>query len=200
MRFRYLFLLLLLALYFWYYGDFGSAPTLGILAPDEPAQLPVPPGEQTPWTYHGDKIIPLARYSIRARLLSREPYWMDTCSQVSPLDFALGWGQMSDPTIYKKLNISQGMRWYTWHWWNEPSIPEEEIELHSSNNHLIPATDEINHELFEFRPGDVVWLTGYLVEVDGPNGWHWVSSLTRTDTGDGSCELIWVKYATKVGR
>ena len=36
-------------------------------------------------------------------------------------------------------------------------------------------------------------LRGQLVRADGQDGWHWISSLTRTDTGDGSCEVVWVE-------
>jgi hypothetical protein len=39
----------------------------------------------------------------------------------------------------------------------------------------------------------VVALTGYLVEVRGPDGFRWRSSLTREDTGNGACELVWVE-------
>jgi hypothetical protein len=34
---------------------------------------------------------------------------------------------------------------------------------------------------------------GYLVEVRGRDGFRWRSSLTREDTGNGACELVWVE-------
>lgn len=43
------------------------------------------------------------------------------------------------------------------------------------------------------RTGDIVELKGSLVRVDEKGGWHWVSSLTRNDTGNHACELIWVE-------
>jgi hypothetical protein len=43
--------------------------------------------------------------------------------------------------------------------------------------------------------GQIVHLEGDLVRADGKDGWHWVSSLSRTDTGDGSCEVVWVEHA-----
>jgi hypothetical protein len=33
---------------------------------------------------------------MRARVLSTERYWFDGASSVSPIDFAVGWGRMSD--------------------------------------------------------------------------------------------------------
>ena len=43
------------------------------------------------------------------------------------------------------------------------------------------------------RRGDIVELSGNLVRVDANDGWHWISSLSRTDTGNHSCELIWIE-------
>jgi hypothetical protein len=47
------------------------------------------------------------------------------------------------------------------------------------------------------HPAEIVNLSGYLVEVHGPRGMKWRSSLTRTDTGAGSCELMWVEEVSK---
>jgi hypothetical protein len=59
--------------------------------------------------------------------------------------------------------------------------------------HLIPATPAVEKRLKSLRPGQVVALKGYLVEVTGDGGFTWRSSLTREDTGAGACELIWVE-------
>ena len=40
---------------------------------------------------------------------------------------------------------------------------------------------------------EFVRLTGYLVDVQGPGGFRWRTSLTREDTGDGACELMWIE-------
>jgi hypothetical protein len=39
---------------------------------------------------------------------------------------------------------------------------------------------------------DLVELEGYLVYVKGDN-FTWNSSLTRNDTGDGACEVLYVE-------
>lgn len=59
--------------------------------------------------------------------------------------------------------------------------------------HMIPANDEIKSRLKKVRVGQVVALSGYLVRVQGADGWHWNSSMTRRDSGDGACEVVWVK-------
>jgi hypothetical protein len=48
------------------------------------------------------------------------------------------------------------------------------------------------------RVGQIVTLDGYLVNATGPEGRTWNSSLTRDDTGNGACELIYVEKAGAV--
>lgn len=42
------------------------------------------------------------------------------------------------------------------------------------------------------RKHEVITLQGTLVQVEADDGWKWTSSLSRTDTGDGSCEVVLV--------
>jgi hypothetical protein len=58
--------------------------------------------------------------------------------------------------------------------------------------HLIPANAEIQRKLKQVRVGDVVQLTGLLIRADAQDGWRWVSSQTRSDSGAGACEVVWV--------
>jgi len=44
------------------------------------------------------------------------------------------------------------------------------------------------------RVGQVVALRGYLVRVQSPDGWRWNSSMTRSDSGNGACEVVWVRH------
>jgi len=135
----------------------------------------------------------LAKFHIKAKVLSKENYYFDRESDISPTDLALGWGKMSDDIILDKIDISQSGRFYRWHV-NSFPIPRREIETHSANMHLIPANDSIKSDIDEVRKGDVIEISGSLVEVkSNTNGWRWKSSLTRNDTGKGACELILVE-------
>jgi hypothetical protein len=31
------------------------------------------------------------------------------------------------------------------------------------------------------------------VDIDHPSGWHWRTSLSRKDTGGGSCEIVYLE-------
>ncbi len=180
----------------WWRGRTVTHPP-GLLAPLDPVQTE--PVSRVPWRFHGYRITPLAGFEIRARLLSRERYWFDHAADLSPVDFALGWGRMSDSKVLDAISIRQGGRWYYWSASPMP-IPAGEIISHSANMHMIPATPAVAHRLLEARAGQIVHLEGNLVRVDGKDGWTWESSLSRTDTGDGSCEVVWVEHADLTDR
>lgn len=140
----------------------------------------------------GYRITALERFSLEARVLGAEPYWFDNNAKLAPIDLALGWGSMSDTAVLNKISISQRGRFYFWHVARFP-IPRHDIEVNSANMHMIPADASVERTLKAVRVGQVVRLFGYLVEVTGSDGFHWRSSLTRNDTGDGSCELVWIE-------
>ena len=129
-------------------------------------------------------------------VLSIESYRFGREADLSPLDFALGWGPMSDPAVLQELEISQGNRWYQYRWKGNPPIEPAQIAKHSANTHLIPASDDVRRTLAKVEKGSVVRLAGSLVNVEHPDGWRWRSSTSRDDTGGGSCELLWVTEAS----
>jgi len=163
----------------------------GILAGADPVQADLGPSPPR-LTKAGYQILPLQSFSLVARVLSKERYRFDEAADIAPVDLALGWGRMSDQAVLDAFDISQSGRFYFWHVDRFP-IPRREIETHSANMHMIPGNDEVGHKLLGIRAGQIVSLSGYLVEVRGPNGWRWRSSLTRDDTGAGACELVWVE-------
>jgi hypothetical protein len=138
-------------------------------------------------------ITPLAGFSVGARVLSREDYSFDRGARFSPLDLALGWGPMSQPGLADRLSVSQGGRWYHYRWGgNGPPLSPAQIALNSSNMHMVPADANIARELESVHAGDVVRLDGWLIGIDGDDGFRWRSSLSRDDVGAGACELVLV--------
>ena len=180
----------------WWQGRPVSQPA-GILAPEDPTQTT--PDSQVPWTFRKHTLTPLARFELRARVLGTERYRFDRAAELSPVDFALGWGALSESRILDAISIKQRDRWY---FWNASSmlVSETEVATHSGNMHLIPATEAVAKRLLAVRPGQIVELQGQLVRVEGKDGFRWVSSLSRADTGDGSCEVVWVESARATDR
>ncbi len=138
------------------------------------------------------RLQPLAGFSVDARVLSRHDYSFGPESTLSPTDLALGWGPMSAPGMGKRLSVSQSSRWYRYRWKGHPPLPPGEIARSSANMHMIPSDKATATALHRVRAGERVRIDGWLVEADGNNGWTWRSSLSRTDTGDGACELVYV--------
>jgi hypothetical protein len=174
-----------------YFSSREVAAPPGSIAPKDPVQTKVFNAQS--YNVEGYTLEPLANYDIEARVLSKESYSIGREADLSPLDLALGWGAMSDSLVLSRLTISQGGRFYYYQWQNEPPIPPEQITSHSANTHLIPANSDIAKKINTVRVGQVVHLTGQLVEARASDGWHWRSSLTRDDTGAGACELFRVE-------
>ena len=140
----------------------------------------------------GHTITPLQPFRLEARVLGREDYRFDRGARISPTDLALGWGPMADPQVLASIRIRQSNRWYHWQVESFP-IPRREIEIHSANMHMIPANAAVAATLADVQEGQRIALSGQLVRVVGDDGFHWQSSLTREDVGQGACELIWVQ-------
>ena len=176
------------------YQHFSHRPVIhgnGIIASQQPVQNST---NSSNFKLNGYTITPLESFEIEARVLSTEHYSFDREADLAPMDLALGWGKMSDEAILKDIKISQSNRFYFWHV-NEFPIPRREIETNSANMHMIPADSIIEKVLEGIKTGQRVKLSGYLVQADSSDGWHWKSSLSREDTGNGSCELVYVKSA-----
>ncbi|MCW8810006.1 MAG: hypothetical protein OQJ93_11725 [Ignavibacteriaceae bacterium] len=182
-------ILLIILVYFFYPETVITFPP-GITAPDQPRQTNLTTKKE--WTIEDFKIEALAEYEIKARVLSRNNFSLGIESELSPFDLALGWGPMSDQSVIDKIDISQRNRWYNWYSDNLP-IPKKEVSLNSANVHIIPQNETIEEKFEKVYKGSLVEMKGYLVKVTKADGWRWISSLKRDDTGGGSCELFWVE-------
>ncbi len=179
----------------WYIFHDVPAQWRGIPAARDPIQtdktLPRP-------FNHGDYTIkPLANYAVTAVVLARKRYHSDASAKIGPVDLALGWGPMSTAVVINDLSISQSGRWYEYRWAKEPPLNGDQIERHSANTHCLPADNTVRSQLLAVKRHDLVTLEGFLVEVNGPDGYRWRSSLSRNDTGGGACEVMWI---TRVSR
>jgi hypothetical protein len=160
----------------------------GVLIAQTPTQTPNT--TKSPWTMpDGTRITPLADYQIAARLLHRERYRWDLMADLSPVDFGVGWRQMSDQSVIDRISFSNSNRYLSWF------TPDAAVLINddcASNMHMIPANDAVRDRLLELDRGDLFQASGYLVCVERTACTPWTSSLTRTDSGNGACEIMWV--------
>lgn len=162
-----------------------------VVAGSDPLQSPVP-ASVSPFRLAVAQLQPLAGFSVDARVLSREDYHVGRESALSPTDLALGWKRMRDDDVLSHLSIDQSSRWYHYRWSGDAPLPPVEIARSSANMHMIPSGNAVAEVLHRVRAGDHIRVDGWLVEADAPDGWHWRSSLTRDDVGDGACEVVYV--------
>lgn len=62
-----------------------------------------------------------------------------------------------------------------------------------SNNHLISADKTVRDQVKSVRIGDQIRVRGYLASYSSEGGGKRGTSTTRTDTGDGACETVFVE-------
>lgn len=145
---------------------------------------------------------PRASYQIAARVLGNKRYY-DWQSSVVPRDLALAWGDMSDPAVSESIHWWQSNRWYHYELSYALSYSQSYITSHSANVHIIPATDNLDKALRQLKENDLIYLDGYLVDlevVDGDCVGQVHTSLSREDTGDGACEILYVERLIVNGR
>ena len=166
----------------------------------EPEQMPVQNKEQVIINLKNGKfsLKPVAEYSINAEVVSKKSYSYGWQAELAPIDLALAWGKLTEPESEKYVTFSQSDRWYYFEYKNDSPLNESYIVTHSSNNHIIPANENIQLAIKSIKKKDKVILRGFLVNAQGKYDnmdFWWNSSLTRNDTGDSSCEIF---YVTKV--
>lgn len=141
-------------------------------------------------------ISPVAEYRLAGVVKSKKNYSSGWESRVSPVDFAIVWGKLTLPEYNQYMSYSQRGRWYYYKYKGGFPASQKYIIQHSSNNHILPANDNIWAAAKSIKKEQEILLEGYLVQVKGlykGNRVWWNSSLTRKDTGDHSCEIFYVK-------
>lgn len=163
------------------YGVPEQIPLAGSL------ELPAPPGYTLEAT---------DSYDVEGLVVSARSYSSGREAELSPVDLALAWGPLTTQAALDAISYSQSGRWYHYEWKDSQALPvsPEEIVTHSANTHILvpPGREDLLKTLLLVRRGHTVRLSGYLVQVSGSDGYRWTSSRTRTDSGAGSCELLYL--------
>jgi hypothetical protein len=164
----------------------------GILIHNPPLQYAT---DAQPFQKENYTITPVQSYELEGRVLSTKNYYFGREADLSPLDLAVGWGEMSDEINVQAIPLKQTGRFALWGSGPFP-LSYEAMNTQLSNMHLIPASPLLEKRLKSIKKGHIVEIKGYLVNVRAPDGWYWNSSLTRTDWSNGACELMYVTSVT----
>ncbi len=162
-------------------------------------------GEPIKRKISGDEftIIPVASYEISAVLVSMKPYSEllgfaedRLYAKISQIDLCLAWGQLAEPEYDRYMTYSQGKRYCSAQSGKDAPLDFNSQINHWSNNHIIPATENVHNAIKSLKNKEKVVLKGSLVNVQfESNGQEYMflkSSLSRTDSGYDACEVFYV--------
>jgi hypothetical protein len=109
-------------------------------------------------------------------------------------DVCVVWGEAITNGSYRKVSYKseEFTCYYSWSGIVTPPFNPEKI----ANNHLIPANDTVADRIRAIRIGDQIRMKGLLVDYKVSSGGREIlsrrTSLTRNDTGNGACEILYV--------
>lgn len=170
-----------------------------ILLISEPLQTKLNNNADREISYEGKhqkvNIEKLASYKISAVVKGKRYYFFDPSSEVSPMDLVLAWGKLDSEEWDKHIRYSQSSRWYFYRYDCDSNIDGDYVRKNSANVHIIPKDSAVLKKLLQIHKEDYVTLKGYLVSVHFSEN-KWTSSLSRNDTGNGACEIMYVEDIT----
>lgn len=108
------------------------------------------------------------------------------------LDLCVVWGDSATRPTLSRIKFWNGI--FTCNASTRDGEAWEAFSLFElSNNHLISANDSIRRQVRDVAIGDQVRVRGYLANYSSDKGGKRGTSTTRTDTGDGACETLFVE-------
>jgi hypothetical protein len=106
-------------------------------------------------------------------------------------DVCVVWGDNTESEL-QKLDFWNGI--FTCNVFTRNMQAWESFDMNQlSNNHLISDDDFIRRQVRKIQIGDQIRVRGYLASYSNPNGGKRGTSTTRTDTGDGACETVFIE-------
>ena len=145
-----------------------------------------------------------AEYTITGLVVEKYYYFPSSMiNKISRYDLGIVWGALLGEDLKDTMKFkNKGNRFLHYTYKNSliSKLGSRDAIVNSlSNNHMIHSSDYILKCLRNVREGDYIQVKGYLVYMsysnDNSRG-TWNSSLSRTDHGDGACEIIYVTSIT----
>lgn len=157
-----------------------------------------------PFTIEQDSYVaevkPLYTYELYGLIVADydSENWFDYFHKYDPFntkDICVIWGDNLENSLYHKVKFKHGeftCFYHTEDWETYQQFNHDQL----SNNHLVPASQEIYQKIKTAQVSDQIFLKGYLTDnqIRGPDGLasRRSSSIIRTDQGNGACEVIYV--------
>jgi len=108
------------------------------------------------------------------------------------LDVCVVWGETATSRLLHKINFWNGI--FTCNVRTRDNAAWAAFNMEQlSNNHLISDDEYVRKQVRDIRIGDQIRVQGYLASYSNPTGGKRGTSTTRTDTGDGACETLFIE-------
>jgi hypothetical protein len=173
-------------------GRTVPAPRLGPM----PAQEALDPPQEIEIVRDGAtyRVRKTHRYRVIGQVVSVATYTLTFANDFFDVDLGLAWGDHVEALI-RRYTFHQDHRWLFWRSDTPVSDAERlDVTTHVGNQHVIPASDNLDRAVRRARVGERVVLEGYLATVLTLDGIELATSSTRRDdTGAGACEIVWVE-------
>lgn len=144
---------------------------------------------------------PLHRYEISGLVVSRHDAlgWRDYIhrdwhDKLNVADICVVWGSNAQSGAYLPLRFWNGQ--FTCNWEAPTADSYSDFDPTAiSNNHLLAANAHTVRRIRAARVGDQIRITGVLAEYSHNHGFAFRrgTSTTRSDSGNGACETIYVE-------
>ena len=108
-------------------------------------------------------------------------------------DLCVIWGNNIESGVYQQMSFENDS-WTCWAYWPDAETGSRFVPQQLSNNHILTDDMELKQQLMSAEPGDHIRLQGLLARYENPsNGFIRDTSTTRTDSGNGACETIYLE-------
>ncbi len=166
-----------------------------------PDQVPATGGNKTENKGVERVVTYLSKYDTSGRVVETYTYMKFMNDNVlRPVDIGMSWGDMAKQENHEKINYSMiGDRsirvMIRDQYWLSSVGGIDQVNMEIANVHVIPANSDIEKKVKKVVIGDYIKLEGYLADVTyttKKEKIHYHSSLSRSDSGNGACETMYV--------
>jgi len=150
------------------------------------------------------KLTTVAEFLVSGKVLAitKHGRYKDVISgkDVMPVDIGITWGefatQLPNGIIFKHslptLDFTSKNKWLFWDGTTDLKTAEK-LKHHVANIHIVPKDENILALIQNIQKNDLVKMGGFLVDVQIDNKLY-KSSMSRSDTGAGACEILYVDF------
>jgi hypothetical protein len=186
------------------------APRLRPALHDEPLQTALAPEAATPFNenlhQHVYSVTPRFTYHLTGMVvaLSDAMGWKNITHKyagdfLNTNDICMIWGANAETLDLSKFEFTHGD--WTCYVQTHDSAAWSQFKMDGlANNHVLPATPEIAAQFRKLRIGDQIAIDGRLVDYSIDGRPPRTTSIVRTDTGNGACEIIYVTGFSFIAR